>query len=122
MVSTRPLRLAVPAETQLSMEEFSRLAHAQSLTRELTSPSQASPLSQMDAYAILPLVAAASLSQSLRLPQREPAKRTKSAPSASPAPPLPMPRPRKTLSLAQVATLTRLTPQLSSSVLNLTRM
>jgi hypothetical protein len=33
-----------------------------------------------------------------------------------------MPRPRKTLSLAQVATPSPLTPQLSSFVLNLTRM
>jgi hypothetical protein len=33
-----------------------------------------------------------------------------------------MPRPRKNLSLAQVATPSRLTPQLSSFVLNLTRM
>ena len=122
MVPTRPLRLAVPAETLLSMEGFSRLAHAPSLTRKLTSPSPASPLSRMDAYAILPLVAAASLSHSLRLPLREFAKLTRSAPSASPAPPLPMPRPRKTLFLAPVATPTRLTPQLSSSVLNLTRM
>lgn len=59
MVPTRPLRLVVPAETLLSMEGFSRLVHALSPTRELTSPSPASPLSLMDAFAILPLVVAA---------------------------------------------------------------
>jgi len=45
------------------MVGLSRPAHAPSLTRKLTSPSQASPLSRMDAFATLPLVAAVSLNQ-----------------------------------------------------------